>query len=197
MGQLVDMTGNNQVTSIGGSGAGLGAMADSGNIYRDVQSSAQNPGTLAADKIMAIYTLPAGALDASGRGINITAAGSFLSSANAKTCKIIVNPTTPTLGATVSGGTTIATTGSWTTSTGGGTQGWQISANLFKNGSFGSNSQLAVHETAIMGVNVGALTGPQATSFTESSPMTIVITCNVATTATDLGYWFTQIQAYN
>ncbi len=73
-----------------------------------------NPGALAVDSVLAAFTIPANTFDAAGsnRGIRISAFGMFGATANNKTVKIIVNPATAVVGATVgAGGTTLVTTG--------------------------------------------------------------------------------------
>lgn len=165
-------------------------MGDDGNIAVDVSSAGRSPSATAADKILSIMTVPANGFDLANRGINIMAGGNCPNT-NSKTLKIIINPTSPTLGATVSGGTTVA---SFTSTAQG---GWNLQANLFKYGAAGSNTQIAIHESGQVGATVGALVAPSLTTFPENATITVVITGNSATTNGDVVFNFGQIFAMN
>jgi hypothetical protein len=170
-------------------------LGDDGNLVVDNPSVGRSPSATGADKILSLMTVPANAFDIANRGINIMAAGNAPNT-DARTIKIIVNPTTPTLGATVSGGTTIATL----TNTGaqsGASGGWNIQANIFKYGAAGSNTQNAIHESGQIGSFFTALTAPSQTTFPENAPIVIAITGNATTTATDVVLSFAQIFAMN
>lgn len=166
-------------------------IGEDGNIAVNISSAGVSPGATGADKILAILTIPASGFDIANRGVSIMAAGNA-PNANSKTIKIIVNPTAPVLGATVSGGTTIATTGASTA-----TGGWNIQANIFKYGAAGSNTQIAIHEAAQIGPTVSALVAPSLTTFPENATITVVITGNSSTTNGDVVYNFGQIFAMN
>jgi len=92
-------------------GAGSADAPASGNITKQVSQPGVSPGATAADNVLAVYSIPASSFDVAGRGINILAMGAFAATGNNKTVKIIFNATTAVVGSTVTGGTTIATTG--------------------------------------------------------------------------------------
>ena len=144
---------------------------------------------------MAVFSVPANSLDGiSNRGLAITAVGSVANNTNAKRMKIYFNATTAVVGSTVTGGTVIADTGSYTTT---GAAGWQINAQVFKYGVAGSNTQLAMHESTQIGATVSSLVTPQALTATESGVILIAITGNATTATTDIVMNFAQINAMN
>lgn len=168
-------------------------MGDDGNLIVQTASAGVSPSATGADKILALATIPANAFDIANRGIAILVAGNAPNN-NAKTWKVIINPTSPTLGATVSGGTTIATM----TATGAGsTGGVQLQANLFKYGAAGSNTQIALHEAGQAGSILGTLTAPTLTTFPENAPIVVAITGNATTGTGDVVFNFLQIFAMN
>lgn len=173
-------------------GGGTASFPEEGNINRQVTATGVSPGATGADNVVAVYTIPASSFDVTGRGIQITAAGSFASNGDAKTIKVIFGCTTAVIGSTVTGGTTIATTGSVTTNG----SGWQISVNVFKYGAAGSNTQLSIHSQAQVGAAVSALQAPTALTATESGAIIIAITANT-TTATDVVFNWLEINAMN
>lgn len=166
-------------------------MGDDGNIAVNISSAGVSPNATGADKILAILTIPVGGFDIANRGIQMMAAGNC-PNANSKSIKLIINPTAPVLGATVSGGTTVA---SILTSTASG--GWNLQANLFKYGAPGSNTQIAIHESGQIGPTVGTLVAPSLTTFPENAAITVVVTGNSSTTNGDVVYNFAQIFAMN
>lgn len=168
---------------------------DSGNIAAQVNGTALQPGGTGSDYIVALYTMPAYAFDQAGRGLNIFAAGTTASNTNGKTAKLIVNPTSPAVGSVVSGGTTIASTGLVNTTPAAG--GWQLEANIYKYGAKASNTQVAVHASAQSGNVVGTLTAPSALTLTENATITIAVTINAATAATDMTLSLFELFAMN
>jgi hypothetical protein len=83
--------------------------------------------------------LPASSFDVFGRGLSITAAGrSGPTNATNKTIRLFWGCTAAVVGSTVSGGTIIADTGVQTTVN----AGWMLTANVFKFGAAGSNTQM-------------------------------------------------------
>jgi hypothetical protein len=172
-------------------GTGTGLLAAAGNINRQVVGAGINPGATAADNVLAIYSLPAGSFDVSGRGITLTAQGSFAANGNTKRIKLIFNATTAVVGSTVTGGTTIADSGAVTTNGG----GWSLQANVFKYGAAGSNTQLGLHQQAQVGAAVAAMLAPTLITATESGAILIAVTGNAATTATDIAFNFLEINA--
>ena len=55
------------------------------NILRLVSSPGISPGATGADNVLAVFSLPGNSFDVLGRGLNITAAGKFATTANNKT----------------------------------------------------------------------------------------------------------------
>src|SRR5262249_42093494 len=137
---------------------------------------------------------PAGSFDQANRGISITAQGSFGATGNNKRIKIVFNPASATVGSTVgAGGTTVADTGTVTTNGG----GWSLSANVFKYGAAGSNTQIGVHQRAQVGAAVAALLARSLITGTESGAILIAVTGNAATAASDIVFNFLEVNALN
>lgn len=175
-------------------GAGTGTFGEEGNLNRQISSAGVQPGATGADNVLAVYSLPANSFDVSGRGVCITAQGSFGATANNKRIKIIVNPATAVVGSTVgAGGTTIADTG--TVATNGG--GWSLQGNVFKYGAAASNTQIALHQQAQVGAAVSALLAPSLMTATESGAILVAVTGNATTAASDIVFNFLEINAMN
>ena len=175
-----------------GSSAALAAGA--GNIAALV-SPGVNPGATNVDSVLAAWTIPANLFDVAGRGVQITAMGGVANNTNSKRIKIIWSPSTAVVGSTVgSGGPVIADTGAYTTA---GAAGFQIMAQVFKYGAKGSNTQIALHQGAVIGATNGALTSPAALTSTESGTILVAITGNAVTTATDIALNFAELFATN
>ncbi len=176
-------------------GGGSGNFAPAGNIYRYVSGTGISPGATAADNVLAAYSIPAGSFDAAGRGMNFLAMGKFATGTNTKQVKIIFNPTTAVVGSTVgSGGTTIADSGSYSTT---GACAWQMDANVFKYGAAGSNTQLGIHQSAQIAAVVSALVVPTAITATESGAILVAVTGAAGTTATDIVLNFFEVYVMN
>lgn len=165
----------------------------SGNVAVTV-SAGINPGATNVDNVLVSWTLPQNLLDVAGRGVQITAMGSVANNTNSKRIKIIWGCTAAVVGSTVSGGTTIADTGAYTTT---GAAGWQIQAQVFKYGAKNSNTQIALHQGAVIGATNGALSVPSALTSTESGLIIVAITGNAVTTATDIALNFAELFATN
>lgn len=174
-------------------GSGLGTFAEEGNLYK-YQSAGTSPGGTGSDYVVASFTLPASSFDIAGRSLTINADGGFANNTDAKRAKIIVGCTTATVGSVVSGGTTIADTGTYSTT---GAVGWGLSASVAKYGAAGSNTQIAIHAAAQMGATVGSLLAPQALTLTESAAILVAVTLNCTTTASDATLMWATINAMN
>jgi hypothetical protein len=181
----------------GGAATGSGSnpanplqMGDDGNLVVNISSAGVTPGATGSDRVLAILTVPAGGFDQALRGISIEAAGNAPNT-NAKTVKLIVNPTNPVVGAVVSGGTLIAA------ATGSVAGGWNLAANIYKYGGPGSNTQICIHSAGQIGATLTALTAPTLSTFPENAPITVVVTGNVTTGANDVVYNFGEIFAMN
>jgi hypothetical protein len=168
-------------------------MAEEGNLNRQISSAGIQPGATAADNVLAVYSLPAGAFDVAGRGLCITAQGSFGATANNKRIKLIFNATTAVVGSTVTGGTTIADSG--TVATNGG--GWSLQANVFKYGAAGSNNQIGLHQQAQIGAATAALLAPSLITATEANAILVAVTGNATTAASDILFNFLEVNAMN
>ena len=176
-------------------GSGTATMGAEGNIIggRYVVSAGVNPGATGADNVLAVYTLPANSFDAALRGLNIVANGSVAANGNNKRIKLYYGCTAAVVGSTVSGGTVICDTGTVTTSG----AGWSVEANVYKYGAVGSNTQMAFHVSAQVGLTVGTLLAPSLVTATESAGIIIAVTGNATTTATDITYNFLELNAMN
>lgn len=175
-------------------GGGAATFLEEGNILRQVVGTGINPGATAADNVLSSYSIPASSFDAAGRGITISAAGSFAATANNKRVKLIINPATAVVGSTVgAGGTTICDTGTVATNN----QGWQLQGSVFKYGAAASNTQLGIHNQAQCGSAVSAMLAPSLITATESGAILVAITGNATTAATDIALFFVEINAMN
>src|SRR3974390_671352 len=81
-----------------------------------VFSAGQNPAALGVDNILAVYSIPASSFVQNGNGLYVSVYGSFANNGNTKRVKLFYNPTVPVVGQTISGGTLIGDTGSYSTS---------------------------------------------------------------------------------
>lgn len=159
-----------------------------------ISSAGISPGATGADNVLAVFTLPAGFFDAPGRGVEITATGSFAATANNKDVKVIFNPATAVVGSTVgAGGTTIADTGV----SAGNNTAWSLSASVFKYGAAGSNTQMGLHQQAQVGSTVSALVKPSLITAVESGPILIAVTGNATTAASDILFNFLEVFGVN
>lgn len=175
-------------------GGSTAFIAEEGNINRQLSSAGINPASTGADVVVAVYSLPANFFDGIGnRGLCLTAQGSIVNNANNKRVKIIFNATTAVLGSAVTGGTTIADTGTVTTLGG----GFNLSANVFKTGAAGSNTQLCLHQGAQVAGTVSSLLAPSTAAAVENAPILIAVTANAGTTATDIVFNFLEVNAMN
>ena len=177
-------------------GTSAAQAAGAGNIACTVASVASpiSPGSNNNDNVLVAWVLPAGLFDIAGRGICVTAMGSVAANVNSKRIKIIIGATTQTVGSAVSGGTTIADTGAYTTNN---AVGWSISAQVFKYGNPASNTQIALHQSAVIGLTNSTLVVPTALTLTESGAINLCITGNAVTTASDIALNFAELFATN
>ena len=174
-------------------GSGAGSIVEEGTLSKQALGTAVSPGATGSDYVLAVYSLPASSLDVAGRGVLITAQGSFGATGNNKTIKLIWGATTAVVGSAVTGGTTIATTGVVATNGG----GWAIAANVFKYGVTGSNTQLGLHQQSQTGGTVSALQAPTALTAVESGAILIAVTGNAATATSDILHNFLLVQGIN
>lgn len=183
---------NDTAIQAGGGGTSSTVKA-SGNLWMQTPAGGNNPGGTASDYVVAVATIPAASLDVANRCLTISANGNFAANGNTKTVKVIVNPTSAVVGQAVSGGTTIASTGAVTTNG----SAWALGADIIKTGANGSNTQTAIHQAAQCGAAVESLTACQSLTLNEAAAITVAITINCATTATDGSLWNFQGQWFN
>ena len=168
-------------------------------------SAGLSPGATGADNVIAAYSLPANAfnfapngnanplVNVATAGLRIRVIGHFAANGNTKTVKLIYNATTATVGSTVTGGTTLITTSTLTTSGGGfNFEGW-----VRKYGAENSNTQVGGQWVAYNGTTLITLPAPSYMTATENAAILIAVTGNAATTATDIVVDLFEIEAYN
>lgn len=156
-------------------------LASYGGINRQV-SSGVNPGATAVDSVLAVYSLPAGALANLNQGLTITGKGSFGATANNKTLKLIWGATAAVVGQAVTGGTTIATSGVVATNGG----GWSISAEVYRTD--------ATHDLAFP---INPLGAPIQLTVDNTQPTLIALTGNAATAVGDISAFLFEILGKN
>jgi hypothetical protein len=175
-------------------GAGTGSFFEEGNINRQVSGAGVSPTAAAAtDYVLFTYTLPANSFDIAGRGLCMTSEGSFGATGNNKIIKLWFGCTAAVVGAAVSGGTAIGSTGTVTTNAG----GWSIQANVFKYGAAGSNTQLSLHQQAQVGNATSALLAPQLLTVVENASIIMCVTGQAPTATTDIVANFFEINVMN
>lgn len=173
---------------------GVIPMGESGNLGVVTQQPGVNPAVINADIVLAVVTVPIGALDQPNRILEIAANGATANNTDSKTIKLIAGAVAPVVGQPVNGGTVIA---SATIATAAGSGGWTMAAQITKFGNKGSNTQQALHSAAQTGNVVGALQAPSALALNESQPITIVVTGNAATATADITFNSLQVVGMN
>lgn len=180
-------------------GGGAGLLQPSGLIGRQISSAGVQPGATGADNVLAAFSIPAGSFDAglgstTGRGVRITAQGSFGATGNNKRVKIIVNPATAVVGSTVgASGTTIADTA--TVATNGGA--WSLQGSVFKYGAAASNTQIGLNDRNLAGATAAVLLAPQLITAVESGAILVAVTGNATTAASDIVFNFLEACGLN
>lgn len=176
-------------------GGSTGVMFEEGPFYREIDAASPiNPGSTGNDNVLSIITIPASAFNAAFKGIHATFKGNFGANGNTKRLKIFANPTSPVVGSAVSGGTLICDSGALTTNAG----GWQLEAEVFKYGAAGSNTQLATAGGVMAGSTHGGTGGaPVLLTMTESGSVTLVLTGNATTSASDIALYQAMATAFN
>jgi hypothetical protein len=149
-----------------------------------VSAAGVSPGATGADNVLAVFTIPANAFAASGNGIYIAAYGTFANNGNNKRAKIIFNPATAVVGATVgAGGTTIADTGTYSTSA---LSAFTLESTIFKYGAAGSNTQMGINGENTVAATVPTLIAPQLMTANESAPILVAVTGNAGSAVADI-----------
>ena len=168
--------------------------ANAGNISVITSGAGINPGSTGNDNVLAAWMIPANLFKSAGVGLQITVMGSVANNTNNKRIKIIAGATTAVVASAVVGGVTIADTGTYATT---GQAGFQICAQIFKYGAGGSNTQIALHQNALIGSMNGALLPPAILTLTESASFLMAVTDNATTTTTDIFLNWAEIFATN
>lgn len=162
-------------------GGGTATIAQQGNIFRSVSSGVQCSGSNAA-YVIGVYSIPGNSFDVIGRGVQVTAAGSFGGNTNSKRVQIIANPTAAVIGSIIQGGTVIADTGLVTTNG----SGWSVQAEIYKYGIPGSNTQIGVMTAGQAGSTVAPLLATQLLTATESGAILVAVVGTCGTAANDI-----------
>src|SRR5712671_6625213 len=87
--------GNGAASFTSPAAAGVIPMGESGNLSVITAQPGINPASTGADIVLAVYKLPAGALDVANRILEIAANGSTAANTNTKTIKMIAGATNP------------------------------------------------------------------------------------------------------
>lgn len=179
-------------------GGGTATLKEAGNISVQVGNPLTNPASITNDNVLAVYSLPASSLSAAGKGLVISAMGSFAADSQAKRCKIIWNPTTAVVGSAVATNSTSALLGdTGSTTNAGALAGWVLSARVYKYGAAASNTQIGQGTAATIGsTNIGA-SAPSALTTNESLAIPIAVTGNATSSVGDISLYFLGIEGFN
>jgi hypothetical protein len=185
---------SNIMTAFGG---GSGAFLSEGNLIRLIGNPLGSNTADTTDDVLASYVLPASSFDIAGRGLYITAQGGTGPTTNDKRVKLWFDATIS--GSSVTGGSVIADTGPWVNGTiANNSVGWQLTANVFKYGAGGANTQYAQGSAILGGVHSG-ISAPVFMTAVESAAIVIAVTGSSFTSsvASDVvAIWF-EIDAMN
>lgn len=174
-------------------GGGTGTLEESGNLFVGVGNPLANPAGITNDYVLSVYSLPASSFNASGKGIEITAAGNLGNDSQVKRVKIIINPTAAVAGSIVSGGTTVGDTGSVTAAN----VGWVLQSQMYKYGTAGSNTQIVQFIDGSVGtLNLGVGLASAITA-NESGAILIAVTGNATTSVGDISLYNVNIEGFN
>jgi hypothetical protein len=178
-------------------GNGIGTILSDGNLHREIGNPLAGNNADTTDDVLASYTLPASSFDVPGRGLCITAQGSTGATTNDKRLKLWFNATISA--GIVTGGSVIADTGPWVSGAiPNNNVGWQLTANVFKYGAAGTNTQYA-QGASILGGIYGGIGLPVFPTAVESGALVIALTGSSYTTgvANDvIATWF-EVNAMN
>jgi len=135
-------------------GGGTGTLLAEGSLVCQLGNPLAGNSADTTDDVLASYTLPALSLDASGRGLCITARGMTGPTSNDKRVKLWFDAKISA--GMVIGGSVIADTGGWVdTMMPNNNVGWQLTSNVFKLGTPGSNTQYGQGSAILGGVHAG------------------------------------------
>jgi hypothetical protein len=175
-------------------GSSTASFLEEGNVSRQISGVGISPAATGSDYVVAVYVMPALAFDASGRGLQISAAGAFAANANTKTIKLVASNTAQVVGSVTAGSPSVLASTNTVTTNGG---GWQIGANVFKYGALGSNTQEAIHSQSQVGATVTALQTPATLTLVENAIIYFAVTANCATATTDVVFNWAEFNAMN
>ena len=180
-------------------GAGTGTLEESGNLTAQIGNPLTNPASITNDNVLAIYTVPAGSFSAAGKGIELQAQGNFpLTDTQAKRCKIIWNPSSAVVGSavvTTAASFLLGDTGS--TTNGGAPAGWMLSAQVYKYGAAGSNTQIGQENGAIVGSVHGGMGLASALTTNEAASVIAAVTGNATSSVGDIALYSFTIEGFN
>lgn len=179
-------------------GTGTATMDESGNINVQTGNPLANPASITNDNVLAVYTIPAGSFSASGKGIEITAAGNFAGNTHNKECKLIWNPSSAVVGSAVGTNSTsflLGDTGATTNA--GSASGWIIQSQVYKYGAAGSNTQIGQETGVIVGAVHGGCGLASALTNNESASIALAVTGNATTSVGDISLYNINIEAFN
>jgi hypothetical protein len=149
-----------------------------------LSSAGVSPGATGADNVLAVFSIPPGSFAAAGNGLYIAAYGTFANNGNNKRVKIIFNPATAVVGATVgAGGTTIADTTTYSTSA---LSAFTLEATVFKYGAAGSNTQIGINGENTVAAVSETLIVPQLITANEAAVILIAVTGNAGSAVADI-----------
>lgn len=179
-------------------GGGTATMEESGNVNVQTGNPLTNPATITNDNVLAVYTIPANSLSASGKGIEVTVAGNLGADTQAKRCKLIWNALTAVVGSAVATNSTsflLGDTGS--TTNGGVLAGWVIQSQVYKYGAAGSNTQIGQEIGNIIGAIHGGCGIAAALTTNESASILLAVTGNATSSVGDISLYNINVEAFN
>jgi hypothetical protein len=155
-------------------GRGTGTLLAEGSLVRQLGNPLAGNSADTTDDVLASYTLPASSFDVSGRGLCITARGTTAPTSNDKRVKLWFDAKISA--GVVVDGSVIADSGPWVnTLMPNNNVGWQLTSNVFKLGSPGSNTQYA-QGSAILGAIPAGVSLPVFPTAIEAGAIVIALT---------------------
>jgi hypothetical protein len=161
---------------------------------RAISAAGVVPHATGVDSVLAVLTLSARELGVDKqqeRELVLVAAGKFAANANEKRVKIIAAPTTAVVGQTVSGGTTIADTGS----SNGNATAFFMRTRIIRYGVAGANTQLCINEDIQIGATAIAPALPALLTLNEAGALVFALVGNATTTAGDISHHLFELKA--
>jgi len=172
------------------------AQAASDTAWYRVAFAAANavaPANTGGDYVVATYTVPANAFGSGKQQVQdiyISVAGKFAANNNSKRVKIIAGATNPVVGQAVSGGTVVADSGAQTT--GANTGGFLLQTQILR---VDASHQIAVVDGLIANVTHLGTAAPVDLTFADGAAITIAVTINNVTNASDASLQYFEVDA--